>query len=77
MKILNFISTDATLSMPVTTYEALIQVNLENAVKDERERIIKLLEANLEDWTSGLHLTKNYSVAGLDDLIALIKGEEK
>ena len=42
----------------------------------ERERIIKLLEDNLHDWTSGIHLL-NLKVAGIDDLIALIKGENK
>lgn len=40
MNILNFITTDATLSMPVSTYRFL----LEKAALDERERIIKLIE---------------------------------
>lgn len=39
MSILNFITQDATLSMPITTYEALLQ----KAAADERARIIQLL----------------------------------
>lgn len=78
MSILNFITTDAQLSMPVTTYQVL----LEKAASDERERIIKLLEDRLFQYDDGVEtyaigLESTGLPTSLDAVIALIKGENK
>lgn len=76
MNILNFITTDATLSMPITTYEAL----LEKVVLDERQRIIKLLEFYLgeTDWSNFEGDSPSVEwIRGFSAALALIKGENK
>lgn len=73
MRILNFLSTDATLSMPVATYEAL----LEKAAQTERERIIKLLEGVYDGDLWRAIGTNSYVGFDIAELIALIKGEQK
>jgi hypothetical protein len=55
-----FVSKEATLSMPITSYQIL----LEQAALDERNRIVALLEEQIE--------THEYYAA-----IELIKGENK
>ena len=49
---------------------------IERVRREERERIIKLLEERTNDSGSVLDETGN-SIADLSDLIALIKGETK
>lgn len=66
MKLLNFITTNATLSMPVSTYESLLQ----KMVTDERKRIIKLLE----DFLNSDDLEPE-AADGIWQVLPLIKAE--
>ena len=42
----------------------------------EQQRIIKLLEENLESWEECIVFRKTYDTANVSSLIALIKGEK-
>ncbi len=64
-----FVSQQATLSMPITTYQVL----LEQAALDERDRIVALLES-YEGWKT---VMEHDSDSSLESVIALIKGENK
>jgi hypothetical protein len=64
-----FVSKDAALTMPITTYQVLLR----EAALDERDRIIKLLEAEGVKQQTGLDSPEWH----LSEIIALIKGENK
>ncbi len=67
-----FVSQQATLSMPITTYQVL----LEQAALDERDRIVALLE----DYIPTFYELSPNTDAGkypIEGIIELIKGENK
>lgn len=69
-----FVSKEATLSMPITTYQVL----LEQAALEERKRIIKLLEPLVacEACATG-DVADDCSAKSYAYAIELIKGETK